>query len=98
MFTADCVNSSKINLYSFPYMTASQDELDFIEQTMAEVRRNWNVALQDDFNPIMIALEMLQRSNPAHDVESFMRLDEQLTKAMNIIVNSTDTLCCNIYW
>jgi hypothetical protein len=28
--------------------SATQEELDFIEQTMAEVRRNWNVTLHDD--------------------------------------------------
>lgn len=36
----------------------------------------------------MIALEMLQASNPAHDLDSFQRLDEQLEKCMEIIVNS----------
>lgn len=29
-------------------MTISKEELDFIDQTMSEVRRNWNTALQDD--------------------------------------------------
>jgi hypothetical protein len=36
----------------------------------------------------MLALEMLQQSNPAHDVDSFTRLEGQLDKSMNIIINS----------
>lgn len=37
----------------------------------------------------MIALEVLQQSNPAHDLESFLRLEGQLKKAMNLVVEST---------
>lgn len=34
----------------------------------------------------MVALEMLQNSNPAHDYESFLRLHDRLDAAMAIIV------------
>lgn len=64
-------------------------DLAAIEETMTEVKRNWNVMLQDQFNPIMVALEMLQNSNPSHDYESFLRLHGQLEEAMATIVEST---------
>lgn len=40
----------------------------------------------------MVALEMLQQSNPAHDIDSFLRLEGQLKKAMNIIVDSNKNI------
>lgn len=48
--------------------------------------------LQDQFNPIMVALEMLQKSNSSHDFETFMRLNGQLDEAMAVIVESK----CNL--
>lgn len=37
----------------------------------------------------MVALEMLQNSNPSHDYDSFLRLHGRLEEAMTIIVEST---------
>lgn len=68
-------------------------DLAAIEETMTEVKRNWNVMLQDQFNPIMVALEMLQNSNPSHDYDAFLRLHGQLEEAMATIVESTDPAC-----
>lgn len=83
---------------------------------MTEVKRNWNIMLQDQvttslgclllilqFNPIMVALEMLQNSNPAHDYDSFLRLHDNLDASMAIIVERTAhhsgalTLCRILY-
>lgn len=36
----------------------------------------------------MVALEMLQNSNPAHDYDSFIRLHSKLEEAMATIVES----------
>ena len=45
--------------------------------------------LQDQFNPILVALEMLQNSNPSHDYETFSRLHGELEEAMETIVESS---------
>ncbi len=70
---------------SFP-----SDDLAPIEETMTEIKRNWNVMLQEQCNPIMVALEMLQGSNPAHDYNSFLRLHSELEESMAIIVESKE--------
>ena len=45
--------------------------------------------LQDQFNPILVALEMLQNSNTSHDYETFSRLHGELEEAMETIVESS---------
>lgn len=84
---------------------SKMSELSGVEETMTEIRRNWNVMLQDQvslllcapllkkkFNPIMVALEMLQNSNPSHDYDAFLRLHAKLEESMAIIVESTRIL------
>lgn len=38
----------------------------------------------------MVALEMLQNSNPSHDYDSFLRLHNKLDEAMAVIVESKE--------
>ena len=57
---------------------------------MTEVRRNWSIMLQSDFNPISMALEILERSNPSHTAESFIRLHDSLIQSMDYITDSID--------
>ena len=74
---------------------------ELIDETMNEIRRNWNITLQDEvhniyagsindhqINPIPLALELLQQTNPAHDYESFVRLHDQLEELMEWIIES----------
>lgn len=45
------------------------------------------ITLTVQYNPITVALEMLQRSNPAHEFAAFETLQQKLEQAMEIIVN-----------
>ncbi len=72
---------------------ADDDEFDFITGTMTEIRRNWGETLQERFNPIVMALEMLQETNASRSHEAFMRLYDGLEEAMSIIVESTLAWC-----
>jgi hypothetical protein len=90
------------------YMNSARNEdsstMKVVDETMGEVRRNWNVMTQDDvnttkklifsnscvfqYNPIMVAMEMLQKSNSAHDFSKFELLQKNLEESMNIIIES----------
>lgn len=57
-----------------------------IEETMAEVRRDWGACLREDFNPLLLAFEMLERNNPLHDPDRFLDLNDRLKEAMEFVV------------
>ena len=79
------------------------NSMKIVDETMGEVRRNWNVMTQDDvksrkfniydilysqYNPITVAMEMLQKSNSAHEFSKFEVLQNNLEASMNIIIES----------
>lgn len=58
-----------------------------IDDISAEVRRNWNVLQNADYNPIPVALELLQKNNPSRDPQSFTAIHDRLEIAMESIIN-----------
>lgn len=46
----------------------------------------------------MVALEMLQNSNPSHDYDSFLRLHDKLDEAMAVIVESKNMRLAPPHW
>lgn len=62
-----------------------------IEETMLEIRRNWSATLAEDFNPTLLALELIEGSNPVHDPARFDYLQHRLNHAMEFITESTRT-------
>ena len=62
-----------------------------IDEISTELRRNWNVMQNSDYNPIPIALELLQSSNPTRDPESFTKIYDKLDNAMKMIINNNYT-------
>jgi hypothetical protein len=63
------------------------DELA-LDSVSAEVRRNWNALQAADYNPIPVALELLQRSNPSHDPGQFTVLHDRLQAEMLHVVDT----------
>ena len=80
----------------------NDDSMKIVDETMGEVRRNWNIMTQEDvsnilqnifylsskYNPITVAMEMLQKSNSAHDFSKFEILQKNLEDSMNVIIES----------
>jgi hypothetical protein len=62
-----------------------------LDEISTELRRNWNVMQNSDYNPIPIALELLQKSNPTRDPNSFTQIHDKLDGAMKDIINNNYT-------
>ena len=62
--------------------------LDYVDETMAEIRLDWPKLCYEQYNPIPLALEILQGGNAVQNPSSFKKISKKLEKAMDIIVSS----------
>jgi exocyst complex component 4 len=58
-----------------------------VEEVMAEISMGWEFMTREDFNPVTLALELLDNSSNSRDLETFNRFLGKLEKGMDLVVN-----------
>lgn len=58
-----------------------------VEDVMAELSLGWDFMTRDDFNPVTLALELLDTSSNSRDLDTFQRFLGKLEKGMDLVVH-----------
>lgn len=58
-----------------------------VEDVMWDIENNWSFMTEESFNPVTLALELLDKQGGGRDIDKFLKVLEKLEKAMDIIVN-----------
>ncbi|KTW31694.1 uncharacterized protein T551_00955 [Pneumocystis jirovecii RU7] len=64
-----------------------EDAIDKYESVLQQIKKNWNYMTKDECNPLVVALELLDKSSLGKDYNAFKATYQDLQKSLKLIVN-----------